>query len=115
MFTHRSSVVFPDPLGPMTTTVSPRATLSDTPRNTSFVPKRFTMPDISSAGRAMGSPGGNPGDNSVGNEDSAFKVFSIQGQCIADAEIHPRRREENLERRQRAFDHLAAGDRPVPP
>src|ERR1700677_4783239 len=97
MFTQRSSVVLPDPLGPITTTVSPRPTVSDTPRRTSLAPKRLTMPDMSSMGRSMA------------NEDSALKVFPIQGQSVADAEIHGCRSDEDLERGQRALHHLPAG------
>ena len=35
----RSTVLFPDPLRPMITATSPRATLSDTPANTGSAPK----------------------------------------------------------------------------
>src|ERR1700722_3618513 len=101
MFTQRSSVVFPDPLGPITTTVSPRATCNDTPRSTSCAPKRLTMPDMSSMGRAEVA--------SVTNEDSTFKVFPVQRQSVADAEIHRRGGEEDLKRCQRALHPLAAG------
>src|ERR1700733_6993235 len=100
MFTQRSSVVFPDPLGPITTTVSPRATCNDTPRSTSCAPKRLTMPDMSSMGRAEVAAGT--------NEDSTSKVFPVQRQSIADAEIH-RRGEEEVKRGQLALHPLAAG------
>src|SRR3972149_2010259 len=37
----RRKVVLPEPLGPMRTTTSPRATSIETPRSTSSRPKRF--------------------------------------------------------------------------
>src|SRR5439155_18780919 len=42
--TSRSSVVFPEPFGPVTTTKSPEATSRSTPRRTRFAPKRFSRP-----------------------------------------------------------------------
>src|SRR3954469_16624011 len=100
MLTQRSSVVLPDPLGPITTTVSPRATVKETPRSTSLSPKRLTMPDIASTGRATAA--------SVAGEDTSFKVLPIQSQRIADAEIDCRRGNEDLERGERTLHHLPA-------
>src|SRR5579862_8219195 len=97
MLIQRNSVVFPDPLGPITTTVRPRGTDNETPRNTWFSPNRFTTSRISSIGRA-----------SVTGKDPSLKVFSVARQCEAHAEIQKRGAEEDLERRQRAFHDLAA-------
>src|SRR5579863_6840022 len=104
----RSSVVLPEPLGPITTTVSPTATDSDTPRSTVCVPKLFTTPDISSIARAALCGG------SMADEGASFKVSSIQCQRVADAEIDRRRAKEDLERCQRSLDDLAACHRQFP-
>src|SRR5580658_2524010 len=98
----RSKVVLPEPLGPITTTASPAATESDTPRSTWLAPKLFTMPAISSIGRAP------PCGTSMSNEGASFKVLAIQCQGVADAKVYHRRADEDLERCQRAFNHLAA-------
>src|ERR1700748_545332 len=103
MLVHLSSVVLPDPLGPMTTTVSPLATSSDTPLSTVWSPNRLTMPDIASIGaRDMA-------DGSVANEDPVFKVSPIPGESVAKDEIQRGGGEEYLERGQRPFDDLAGG------
>src|SRR6201986_5267200 len=98
----RSSVVLPEPLGPIPTTPSPVPTDNDTSRSTSSVPNRLLMPVISSIGRRCVPA------CSVAVEDASFKVFPIQREGIADAEIDRRRAQEDLERRQRAFDDFPA-------
>src|SRR5580704_8426764 len=98
----RSSVVLPEPLGPITTTASPGATESDTPRSTWLAPKLFTTPVIASIGRAAA------GAASMANEGASLKEPSIQGQSVADAEVDQCGTDKNLERCQRAFHHLAA-------
>src|SRR3954469_6982717 len=107
MFTQRSSVVLPEPLGTMITTVSPRATVSDTPRRTSCIPKRLTMPDMASIGRFTAAA-------SVAGEDASFKMLPIQRECVADAKVDRRRGDEDLEGRERALHHLAARQRQFP-
>src|SRR5690242_8279930 len=104
----RSSVVLPDPLGPITTTTSPAATDRETPRSTSSVPKRLEMPAIASIGRSSAARG------SVAVEDASFKVPAIECQCVADAEVNRSGADEDLERRQRALDDFAAGHRQLP-
>src|SRR5580692_12369335 len=109
----RSSVVLPESLGPITTTASPAATDSDTPRNTWLAPKFFTMPSIASIGR-VDAGGASVIGTSVTNEGAPLKEPSVQGQGVADAEIDQCGTEEDLERRQGAFHHLTAGHRQLP-
>src|ERR1700751_5605957 len=99
----RSSVVLPEPLGPITTTTSPGLTASETSRSTSREPKRLCNPKISSTGRCWP-----VAEASMAEEDASFKVSSIQSQGIADAEIDRRGAEEDLEWCERALDDLAA-------
>ena len=106
---HRKSVVLPEPLGPITTTTSPGLTASETSRNTSTAPKRLRRPAISSIGRCCRLCG-----TSMAEEDASFKVLSIEGEGIADAEIDRRRADEDLKRRQRALDDLTACHRQLP-
>src|SRR5215831_7814944 len=98
----RSSVVLPEPLGPITTTTSPEATDNETPRSTSSAPKLLETSATSSIGRSM----------TV--EDPAFQVSAIECQCVTDAEVNRRRTDENLERRQRALDDFTARHRQLP-
>src|SRR5580700_6290394 len=104
----RRSVVLPEPLGPMTTTTSPGCTDSDTLRNTVCSPNRLVTPAISSIGRRRVSGA------SMAKDCASLKVSSIEGQSIADAEIDRRGADEDLERRERAFDDLAARHRQLP-
>ena len=53
----RSSVVLPDPLGPMTHTTSPVLTSRSTPRNTWSVPKYFSTCEICDHTWSDGAPG----------------------------------------------------------
>src|SRR6516162_9203708 len=105
----RSSVVLPEPLGPITTTTSPGLTASETSRSTSTTPKRLRRPTISSIGRCC-----RVGASSMADEDASFKVPSIEGEGIADKEIDRRRADEDLKRRERAFDNLTARHRQLP-
>src|ERR1039457_6352585 len=102
----------------MTTTTSPPATDNETPRSTGLVPKLLTMPVIASIGRAPAEGASIAGAPVTGalvtNEGASLKVPSIQGQGVADAEIDQRGADEDLERCQRAFHHLAAGHRQFP-
>src|SRR6478736_2957550 len=98
----RSSVVLPDPLGPITTTTSPGCTDSDTPRSTSSVPKRFDTPTTSSIGRSM----------TV--DDTSLEISAIECQCVAYTEVDCCGAQEDLERCERAFDDLAACHRQFP-
>ena len=104
----RSNVVLPEPLGPITTTASAGATVSEMPRSTWLAPKLFTMPAIASMGRGWVSGG------SVANEGPSLKVSSIQGHGVADAEVDRRGSQENLEWRQSALHHFAARHRQFP-
>src|SRR5579883_3597215 len=99
---HRSRVVLPEPLGPMTTTTSPASTDKDTPRNTSKAPKRLETFFTSSIGRCAVIGG------SMTVEDASFEISAIECQCVTDAEVDRRCAEEDLERRQRAFDDFPA-------
>src|SRR5208282_1519355 len=105
----RNKVVLPEPLGPITTTTSPGLTASEMSRNTSTAPKRLRRPAISSIGRCWRSC-----ETSMAEEDASFKVSSIEGEGIADAEIDRRRADEDLKRRQGALDDLAARHRQLP-
>src|SRR5215469_18379573 len=104
----RSSVVLPEPLGPITTTTSPGATDNDTSHNTCAAPKDLLTPAISSIGRCAA------GRASMAVEDAPLEVSAIEGQGIADAEIDGSRADEDLKRRQGAFDDLAARHRQFP-
>src|SRR6185312_9692363 len=104
----RSSVVLPEPLGPITTTTSPVATVSDTPRSTSSVPNRLWILAISSIGRTP------PGWRSVTLEGASFKVSAIECHCVTDTEIDRPGAHEDLERRQRALDNFPARHRQFP-
>src|SRR5215469_6734409 len=99
----RSSVVFPEPLGPITTTTSPGLTASETSRSTSTEPKRLCNPAISSTGRCWP-----VAETSMAEEDASFKMPSIESQGIANAKIDRRGAEEDLEWRERALDDFAA-------
>src|ERR1700730_5030428 len=102
----RSRVVLPEPLGPITTTTTPRVTASDTFRNTSRAPKRLCRAVISRIGRCC-----RAGRSSMAEEDASFKVPAIKGEGIADAEIDRRRTDKDLKRCQGALDDLAARHR----
>src|ERR1700722_16845545 len=97
MLIHRSNVVLPDPLGPITTTAWPRGTESDTPRSTSLVPNRFATPRISSMRRG-----------SVSAKDPSLQIFAVPRQCEAHAEVQERGTEEDLERRQGPLNDFPA-------
>src|SRR5687768_11329834 len=58
---HRSTVVLPEPLGPISTTTSPRRTSKSTPATTRLVPKLFWSPVTCSNGRSSGGAGGASG------------------------------------------------------
>src|SRR5258708_3773762 len=103
MLIQRNNVVFPDPLGPITTTVWPRDTDSDTPRSTSLVPKRLATPIISSIDRV-----------SVSTKDSPFQVFAVARQREAHAEVQERRAKEDLERCERPLHDLPAREGQFP-
>src|SRR3984893_7571042 len=105
----RSSVVLPEPLGPITTTTSPGVTASDTSRNTSTAPKRLCRAVISRIGRCRYA-----GRSSMADEDASFKVPAIEGEGIADAEIDRRSTDEDLKWRESALDDLAARNRQLP-
>src|SRR6266404_7108533 len=105
----RSSVVLPEPLGPITTTTSPGVTASDTSRNTSTAPKRLRSAVISRIGRCC-----RAGRSSVAEEDASFKVPAIEGEGITDAEIDRGRTDKDLKRREGALDDLAACHRQLP-
>src|SRR5215469_14744739 len=105
----RSNVVLPEPLGPMTTTTSPGLTASDTSRITSTAPNRLRNPTTSSIGRCEQSRG-----TSMAEEGASFKVPSIEGESIADAEINRCRTDEDLERREGALNDLTARHRQLP-
>src|ERR1051326_4708804 len=102
MLIQRSSVVLPEPLGPITTTTSPASTESEMLRSTSSAPKRLETPVIVSIGRVTG------GCGSVALKDTSFEMSAIERQCVADAEIDHRRAKKDLERRQCSLDDLAA-------
>src|SRR5215469_1063510 len=106
---HRNRVVLPEPLGPITTTTSPGLTARDTSRNTSTAPKLLQSPAISSIGRCCWA-----GARSMAKEDASFKLPSIDGEGIADAEIDRRRTDKDLKRRKRALDDFAARHRQLP-
>src|SRR6267143_501594 len=105
----RSSVVLPEPLGPITTTTSPGVTASDTSRNTSTAPKRLCRAVISRIGRCC-----RAGRSSMAEEDASFKVPAIEGEGIADAEIDRRRTDKDLKWRESPLDDLAARHRQFP-
>src|SRR5262249_23274900 len=105
----RSSVVLPEPLGPITTTTSPGLTASDTSRITSTAPNRLCSPTTSSIGRCEQSRA-----TSMADEGASFKVPSIEGESIADAEINRCRADEDLERREGALNDLTARQRQLP-
>src|SRR5215472_9948500 len=96
----RSSVVLPEPLGPITTTTSPGATDSDTSHSTCAAPKDLLTPEISSIGRCAG------GRTSMAVKDAPLEMSAIERQGIADAEIDRASSDKNLKRRERAFDDL---------
>src|ERR1700739_1367498 len=93
----RSNVDFPEPLGPSTTTTSPRSTAKLTPLSTSFAPNdlRRSVISIIAMARVIGS---------MGNRQSLLVPACQQRQRIADDEIDRHHAEENLERRERALD-----------
>src|SRR5690242_8983010 len=102
-----SSVVLPDPLGPITTTTSPGATESDTSRSTCRPPKRLLMPETSSIGRGSGC-------TSMAVEDAPLKVSAIECKGIADAEIDGAGPDKHLKGREGALDDFAARHRQLP-
>src|SRR5271165_417849 len=104
----RSSVVLPEPLGPITTTTSPCATAIDTSRNTCAAPKDLLMLETSSIGRCS------TGRTSMAMEDAALKVPAVEREGVADAEIDGSCPNEDLERGQCALDDLTAGHRQFP-
>ncbi len=53
-------VVLPEPLGPISPRISPRATASERPSTATTPPNRLTMPRVSSTGSAAARPGGAP-------------------------------------------------------
>src|SRR6187431_2294918 len=63
----RSTVVLPDPLGPMSTTTSPRRTSNSTPLRTRFAPKLFETPVTCSKGRSSAAEGGASGSPAAGS------------------------------------------------
>src|SRR5580658_2525990 len=97
MLIQRNSVVFPEPLGPITTTVRPRGTDRETPRSTALAPNRLIRPRISSMGRG-----------SVSGKDPALQIFAIARQREAHAEIQERGAEKDLEWRQGPLDDFPA-------
>jgi hypothetical protein len=103
MLIQRSSVVLPEPLGPITTTTSPELTESEMLRSTSRAPKRLETPSMASIGRRP-----EAACCSMTLEDTSLEMSTIQRQCVADAEIDDRRADEDLERRQCSLDDLAA-------
>src|SRR6516165_6481008 len=105
----RNKVVLPEPLGPITTTTSPGLTVSETSRNTSTAPKRLCRPATSSIGCCC-----RVGASSMADDDASFKVPAIKGEGIAYKKIDRRRTDEDLKRRERPLDDLAACHRQLP-
>src|SRR5690349_3374376 len=104
----RSSVVLPEPLGPITTTTSPVLTESETPRSTSSAPNRLCTLSITSIARWLATT------RSVTVEDASFKIPAIERQSVTDAEVDGAGAHEDLEWRQRAFDDFPACHRQLP-
>ena len=60
-FSERSTVVLPEPLGPMSTTTSPRRTSRSIERSTSLSPKDLRRPRAVSSGESSGAACGASG------------------------------------------------------
>src|SRR5438270_11875328 len=104
----RSSVVLPEPLGPITTTTSPGATDRDTPRNPCTSPKDLLTPQTSSIGC------GSTRRTSMALEDAPLELSAIESQGVADAEIDGCGAGKDLKRREGTLDDLAARHRQFP-
>src|SRR5439155_12033218 len=98
--TQRSSVVLPEPLGPMTTTTSLDATVSEMSFSTWVGPNHLLTPRNSTIGATAAS--------SVRMAHPLLGVSSEPGQGVTNHEIDQRHPEQDLERRERPLDDLSA-------
>src|SRR5690348_12382954 len=98
----RRSVVFPDPLGPMITTASPRRTSVQTFFRTWLLPNHFDTPRMSISTGAV--------EDSVSVDIACppLEVSTAPREHETDDEIDERDTAKDLERRERALDDLAA-------
>src|SRR5216683_3531392 len=100
---HRSSVVLPEPLGPMIATISPRETVRDTSFRTRRRPKLMLTRRSSTMGRPCAA-------GSVGKAHPLLEVEAVAGEPVAQHEVDKGDAAEDLQGRERPLCDLAAGE-----
>src|ERR1700730_9845767 len=104
---HRSSVVCPEPLGPMIATISPRETVRDTSFRTRWRPKLMLTRRSSTIGRSCAA-------GSVGKAHPLLEVENVAGERVAQHEVDESDAAEDLQGRECPLRHLAAGECQLP-
>src|SRR4051812_313715 len=100
----RRSVVLPEPLGPMTTTASPRATASETSFSTFTAPNDFDTRRTAIIGGAA----------SVDIAEALLEKARQLREAVADAKVDERDAAEDLESGEGALGDLAPGRGQLP-